>query len=100
MALYCGEGKDGSIYPESVRVENYTEQVKSKGREWLEHWPTLKLLDRSTASAQAAGVTFAGLLGSPEKDAILADIGKWAQTSLTDEQLDTLEAISQQDTRS
>lgn len=100
MAIYCGDGKDGSIYPEAVRLEVYTEKVKSKGREWLEHWPTVKLLDRAAPTAQAAGQTFATLLASPEQGAILADIGKWATTSLLDEHLDQLEAISQQDTRS
>jgi hypothetical protein len=100
MSLYCGEGKDGSIYAEAVRVENYTEQVKSKGREWLEHWPTLKVIDRSSPAAQAAGATFASLMASPETQEIQADIFKWASTSLLDEHLDQLEAISQQDTRS
>jgi hypothetical protein len=98
-ALYSGDGKDGTIYAEGVRFDTQSEKVNSKGREWTEHWPTLRV-DRDHADAQASAAVFAQILSGEGREEVMADIAKWASTSLTDAQLDDLHAITQQDTRS
>jgi hypothetical protein len=97
--IYEAEGRDGSIFPEGVRIVPTSQTFKSKTREWLEHWPVITV-DRDNAEVQAAGQTFAGLFQSEGLAELTAAIGAWCASTITDEQCNVLDEIGQQDCRS